>query len=129
MPASRAGLFDSLRQLLGTALALAQVRLELLVADLELEKLRLIEVALRALGGLMLLGLGLVLGAAFVVLLVSEPYRVFALGAMAALSLLGGVLLLLAAKRRLVDGEGLLAGTRSELVQDEAELGSREPGP
>ena len=46
MPASRAGLFDSLRQLGGTAFALVQLRLELLVADLEIEKLRLIEVAL-----------------------------------------------------------------------------------
>lgn len=129
MPASRAGLFESLRQLFGTALALAQVRLELLVADLELEKLRLIDVALRALIGLMLLGLGLVLGAAFVVFLVSEPYRLFALGAIAALCLLGGALLLLAAKKRLLDGDGLLAGTRGELDQDAALLGTREPGP
>jgi len=129
MPASRAGLFESLRQLLSTALALAQVRLELLVADLELEKLRLIDVALRALVGLLLLGLGLVLGAAFVVLLVSEPYRLFALDAISALCLLGGALLLFAAKNRLLDGEGLLAGTRGEFDRDAALLGTREPGP
>ena len=54
-------LFESLRQLLHTALELAQVELELLVTDLQLEKLRLVEVALRALLGLLLLGLGLLL--------------------------------------------------------------------
>ena len=64
MPASRAGLFDSLRRLLRTSLEIAEVRLELLVADLEFEKLRFVEAALRALLGLMLIGLGMVLVAA-----------------------------------------------------------------
>jgi uncharacterized membrane protein YqjE len=94
MPASRAGLFESLRQLLNTALELAQVRLELLVADLQLEKLRLVEVALRALLGLLLLGLGL--------------------------------LLLQAAKRRLRDGDELLAATRAEFERDRAALRPRD---
>jgi uncharacterized membrane protein YqjE len=49
MATSRAGLFDSLRRLLRTGLEITQVRLELLGADLALEKLRLIDVALRAL--------------------------------------------------------------------------------
>lgn len=129
MPASRAGLFDSLRQLLGTALALAQVRLELLVADLELEKLRLIEVALRAMLGLMLLGLGLVLLAAFVLLLVGEPYRLQALGVLTLLCLAGGVLLLQAAKRRLHDDGELLAATRDELAQDRAALDNPDAAP
>jgi hypothetical protein len=52
MPASRTGLFESLRQLLATALEIGRVRLDLLVADLQLEKLRLVDAALRALVGL-----------------------------------------------------------------------------
>ncbi len=126
MPASRAGLFDSLRQLLGTAIELAQVRLELLVADLELEKLRLVDVALRALVGLMLLGLGLVLLAGFVLLLVGEPYRLQALGVLTLLCLAGGLLLLLAAKRRLQDDGGLLGATREEVSQDRAALDAKD---
>ena len=94
MPASRAGLFDSLRQLSATALELAQLRLELLVADLELEKLRLIEAALFALLGLTLLGLGLVLLCAFVLLLVGEAYRLQALGVLLLLCLGAGLMLL-----------------------------------
>ncbi len=130
MPMSRAGLFDSLRQLLGTALELAQVRLELLVSDLEIEKLRLVDAALRALLGLMLLGLGLVLLIGFVLLLFWDSYRLPALGALTLLCLVGGALLLQAAKRRLQPAEGMLATTRAELERDQAGLrASRSEGP
>jgi len=126
MPASRAGLFDSLRQLLGTALALAQVRLELLVSDLEIEKLRLADAALRALLGLMLVGLGLVLAIGFVLLLLWDSYRLPALGVLTLACLLGGWALLHAARRRLLQGEATFAATRAELERDQAAL--RTPG-
>jgi uncharacterized membrane protein YqjE len=124
MPASRAGLFDSLRQLLSTSLELAQVRLELLVADLQLEKLRLVDVALRALLGLLLLGLGLLLLIGFLLLLLWDGYRLPALGVLTLLCLGSGALLLQAAKRRLRDGDELLAATRAELERDRAALRS-----
>jgi uncharacterized membrane protein YqjE len=126
MPASRAGLFESLRGLLHTALGLAQVRLELLVADLQLEKLRLVDVALRALLGLMLVGLGLVLLIGFVLLLLWDGYRLPALAAMTLLCLLGGVALLQAAKRRLRRGDELLSATRAELERDQAALRAQD---
>jgi uncharacterized membrane protein YqjE len=122
MPASRAGLFESLRQLLHTALELAQVRLELLVADLQLEKMRLVEVALRALLGLLLLGLGLLLLIGFLLLLLWEGYRLPALGTLTVLCLAGGALLLQAAKRRLREGDELLAATRAEFERDRTAL-------
>lgn len=122
MPASRAGLFESLRQLLNTALELAQVRLELLVADLQLEKLRLVDVALRALLGLLLLGLGLLLLIGFLLMLLWDGYRLPALGVLTLLCIGGGVLLLQAAKRRLRDGDELLAATRAEFERDRAAL-------
>ena len=129
MPTSRAGLFDSLRQLLRTALELAQVRLELLVSDLEIEKLRLVDVALRALLGLMLVGLGLVLLIGFVLLLLWDSYRLPALAVLTLLCLAGGVLLLQAAKRRLHDDGELLAATRDELAQDRAALDNPDAAP
>ncbi len=126
MPASRAGLFESLRQLLSTALDLAQVRLELLVADLQLEKLRLVEVALRALLGLLLLGLGLLLLIGFLLMLLWDGYRLPALGVLTLLCLGGGALLLQAAKRRLREGDELLAATRAEFERDRAALRARD---
>ena len=122
MPASQAGLFASLRQLLQTSAQLALVRLDLLVADLEVEKLRLSEVALRALLGLMFVGLGLILAVGFVLLLLWDGYRLAAMGVLTLLCLLGGVLLLQGAKRRLREGDELLAATRAEFERDGAAL-------
>ena len=122
MPASRAGLFESLRQLLHTALSLGAVRLELLATDLEIEKLRLIEVALRALVGLALLGLGLLLLVGFLLLLLWDGYRLPALGVLTLLCLGGGLALLQAAKRRLRKGEPMFAATRAEFERDQAAL-------
>jgi uncharacterized membrane protein YqjE len=126
MPASRAGLFESLRQLLHTALELAQVRLELLVTDLQLEKLRLVEVALRALLGLLLLGLGLLLLIGFLLMLLWDGYRLPALGVLTLLCVGGGLLLLNAAKRRLREGDELFAATRAEFERDRAALRPRD---
>ncbi len=126
MPASRAGLFESLRQLLRTALEMAQVRLELLVSDLEIEKLRLVDAVLRALLGLLLLGLGLVLLIGFVLLLLWDSYRLPALGVLTLGCLLGGWALLQAAKRRLLQGEAMFAATRAEFERDQAALRAPE---
>jgi uncharacterized membrane protein YqjE len=126
MPVSRAGLFESLRQLLNTALELGQVRLELLVSDLQLEKMRLVDVALRALLGLLLLGLGLLLLIGFLLMLLWDGYRLPALGVLTLLCIGGGLLLLQAAKRRLRDGDELLAGTRAEFERDRAALRPRD---
>lgn len=126
MPASRAGLFDSLRQLLHTALGLGQVRLELLAADLQLEKHRLLEAALRLLAGLMLLGLGVVLLIAFLLLLLWDDYRLPALGVLTLLCLLGGAMLMNAGKRRFGQDDQLFAATRAELERDQAALRPRD---
>ena len=120
--AARAGLFESLRQLLHTALALLQLRLELLASDLEIEKLRLIDVALRALLGIMLLGLSLLLLVGFLLMLLWDGYRLPALGVLTLLCLGGGLGLLQAAKRRLSHGDGMFAATRAEFERDQAAL-------
>lgn len=129
-PGPRTGLFDSLRQLLRTALELGQVRLELLVSDLEIEKLRVLDAAMRAVLGVMLLGLGLVLLVGFVLLLLWDGYRLPAMAVLTLLCLGGGVLLLQAARRRASPKEGLFAATRAEIDRDQAALrASQDAGP
>ena len=103
--------------------------MDLLVTDLELEKLRLADVALRALLGLMLVGLGLVLLIGFVLLLLWDGYRLPAMGVLMLLFLGGGVMLLQAAKRRLNEGEPMLAATREEFARDQAALRDEPPPP
>lgn len=123
MSVQRTGLFDSLRQLFGTALELGQVRLELLIGDLELEKMRLVDVALRALLGVMLLGLGLVLLIGLVLMLLWDGYRLPALAVLTLLCIAGGLWLMHAARQHLRGGEQMLAATSAELARDRAALG------
>lgn len=130
MPASRAGLFDSLSRLLHTALGLAHVRLELLVTDLEVEKLRLADAALRALLGLMMLCVGVLLLIGFVLLLLWDEHRLPAMAVLTLLFLAGGVLLLRAAKRRWLHSEPMFEATRAEFERDQAALrGERGEAP
>jgi len=129
MPATQTGLFAALRRLLHSAAQLALLRLDLLATDLELEKLRLVDVAVRALLGLMFIGLGLVLLIGFVLLLMWDSYRLAAAGVLTLLFLGGGGLLLQAAKRRLNDGEPMLAATRAEFARDQAALRDEPASP
>ena len=124
VPAS--GLFASLRRLLGTALELAQVRLELLSSEVELEKRRLFDSLLRAAIGLSLLGVGLVLLCGFLILLVSENYRLAALGVMALLILIAALLLLGSARQRLRSPKGVFSASVSELERDRSGLQAKD---
>jgi uncharacterized membrane protein YqjE len=120
-----AGLFDALRRLLATTVGLAQARFELFATDLELEKQRLIGAALHALVGLLLLGIGLLLGVAFVLLLVEPAHRMAALGVFA-LGLIGGGVWLLLAARSHAGGESAFAATALELQRDHDALASKD---
>ena len=74
-----AGLLGSLRRLLAGAVETAQVRLDLLAVELEQEKRRLLEALMLAAGALLLLGVGLVLAVALLLMLLQEGYRLAAL--------------------------------------------------
>jgi len=116
------GLFTSARRLLATGLEIAQVRLELVATELELEKLRLFEAILLAAAALFGLGIGVMLLCALLVLLVGEGYRLHVLGALAAL-FIGGSLWGLRAARAKLRGTGtLFDASVTELARDRAQL-------
>lgn len=120
------GLFWSLRRLLATLLELAQVRLELLLTELEEEKLRLFDALLLAAGALVALGIGVVLLVGFVILLFPESQRVAVVGVLALLLFAGSAWALVAARRRLRTPGGLFEATRRELARDRADLAGNE---
>jgi uncharacterized membrane protein YqjE len=124
--ARRGGLFVSVRRLCATVLELAQVRLELLVVDLEQEKQRVLEALLWAGVALLLMGVGLVLIAGFVVMLFAENHRLAALGVLAALFIGGGALLMHRARLHLKAREGMFGNTLAELAGDGAAVSPRE---
>ncbi|MFZ4480350.1 MAG: phage holin family protein [Rhodoferax sp.] len=120
--AAAGGLFSSLGRLLGTVLEMAQVRLELLGTEVELEKRRLFDSVLLAIIALQLLGVGLLLLCALVVLLVSDPYRLVAVGAMTLLFLAAGLALLQSARQRLQSPDGIFKASVTELERDRTGL-------
>ncbi|MFN4361111.1 MAG: phage holin family protein [Hylemonella sp.] len=120
------GLFASLRQLLGTVLASAQNRLALISNEIEQEKLRLFDGLLWAGLALLLLGLGALLLAAFIVVLFWDSYRLQALGLLALLFLGAGGGLLGVAYTRLRQPGGLFNSSVEELGRDRIALGTGE---
>lgn len=121
------GLFSSLGRLLGTVLEMAQVRLELLGTEVELEKRRLFDSVLLAIIALQLLGVGLLLLCGLVVLLVSDAYRLAAVGAMTLLFLAAGLALLQSARQRLQSPDGIFKASVTELERDRTGLQRGEP--
>lgn len=109
----------ALQRLLGTALEILRLRLELFGTELEREKLRLFDVAWRAALGLLLLGVALIGAFAFVVMLFWEGYRLPALGVMTLGMGAGGAWLLLRSRSLLhADNGGPFALTLGELQRD-----------
>ena len=120
------GLFASLRQLLATALEIAQVRLDLFLTEIEQEKLRLFDGLLWAGLAVMLMGVGVILLCGFVVVLLWDGYRLTTLGVLTLLFLGLGGLLMRAARNRLRSPVGALGATVDELRRDIAELGQHK---
>jgi uncharacterized membrane protein YqjE len=118
----KSSLFASLQRLLATALEIAQVRLELLGTEVEIEKRRFLDGLLWAVVALLLLGVGLVLLCGFVMLLFWDGYRMAAAGSLALLFLTGGLLLIRLVRQRLRSPTGMFNASVTELSQDQAGL-------
>lgn len=121
-PGASPGLSGRLRRLLGTGVALLQIRLDLLALELEEEKRRAADALLAAALGLLLLGIGLLLAIAGIVWLMPPTWRLPVLGLLAVAFLIAGTLLLRQARRRVSSPEGPAPATRAELRHDRAVL-------
>ncbi|HEY3431340.1 MAG TPA: phage holin family protein [Rhodocyclaceae bacterium] len=122
MTASRPGLLGSLRNLLAHGLELAQVRLELLLTELEEEKTRLLKLLAYGAAALLLLMMGLVFLAVFITVLLWDEHRLLTLG-LCSFFFLGTGLLALAGVSRLAHrDEKPLAASLNELAQDRSAL-------
>jgi uncharacterized membrane protein YqjE len=121
-PETQRGLFASLRQLLGTAVEIASVRLALLSTEIEQEKVRLFDAVFWGAFALVLLTVGLALLSGFIVVLFWDSYRLIALGVLTVLYLGGGAWLLQTARKRLRCAGGLFSTSVAELECDRAGL-------
>jgi uncharacterized membrane protein YqjE len=123
-PESR-GLFESLKTLAATLLAMAHTRLRLLSTDLEEERERLFSVVVAGLVALFCLEVGVVLVTVFVVVSFWDGNRLLALGTLAGLFLLAGLLALARILYQLKTKPRLFNATLAELAKDREQLSSR----
>lgn len=124
--ASGAGLFHSARQVLAGVLEMAQIRLELLGTEFELEKRRLLIGLLWGALALLALLLGLMLACALVVLLFWDGYRLAATGVLCGAFLLVGLWMLRQARDSLcANGRQPFEASLAELRQDAVGLRGR----
>jgi uncharacterized membrane protein YqjE len=121
-PLRRQGLMVSLKRLLATLLELAHVRLQLVLNELDQQKLRLFDALLIAAASLVALALGLVLLVAFLVSLFPEPQRPIVLGVLMLLFIGASAGGLLAARAQLRAAGRSLEASLAELRRDAADL-------
>ena len=115
-------MFASLRALLATLVEAGELRLDLLGAELELERRRLLEVLVLGTLALMLLTAGVLALCGLVIVMLWDRYRLGAVVSVALVLLCLGLVALLLAHRRLRGGVGTFATSLALLRRDRARL-------
>lgn len=118
---SRAGLFSALKSMIATLVAIGKTRAELLVVELEEEKLRLMSLWSKAIGAAFLLAVGVVM-AVFCLALAFWEQRVLVFGVFAALFIGGGLFLIGSLKQQARQPSKMFRASLNELETDLAQL-------
>lgn len=117
----REGLFAALKNSLATLIAIGKARAELLVTELEEEKLRLMSLWSKAIGAAFMLAVGIVL-AIFCLALAFWEQRVIVFGIFAVLFISGALYLIASLKRQAAQPSKMFRASLSELEADMALL-------
>lgn len=117
----RAGLFPAMKGMIATVIAIGKTRAELLIAELEEEKFRLMSLWSKAIGAAFLLAVGLIM-AVFCLALAFWDQRVMVFGLFAALFIGGGLILVASLKKQSRQPSKLLKNSLAELEADIAQL-------
>jgi len=121
----RGGLFDSVKVLAATLLAIAHTRLELFSTEIEEQRAWVSSMLVWTLVALFCAGVGVVLATLSVVIALWDTHRLLALGIAAILYLLGAALAWLAVLGKARAKPRLFAASLGELSKDRKELTSR----
>ena len=119
------GILQSLRNLAATLVALLQNRLELLVTDLEEERIRLLQLLFWAAGALFLFALGVLMVTMLIVLLLWDSHRIVGVAVLAAVFIAIGVGLAIGVRNRMHVRPRLFSSSLDELAKDKDRLTSR----
>jgi len=117
----REGLFAALKNMIATLLAIGKTRAELLVTELEEEKIRLMSLWSKAIGAAFLLAVGVIM-AVFCLALLFWEQRVLVFGIFAVLFIGGGLYLVSSLRNQAAQPSKLLRSSLSELEADIEQL-------
>lgn len=120
------GLLASLRRLAANVLKLAETRLELLVTELEEERLHLLGLVGYGVAAFFLFGIGILFLVIFVTVALWDSNRLLTLGGFSALFLVTGTIVAYLARRHMHAKKRLFASSLAELGRDRAALTSDE---
>lgn len=117
------GLFGSIARLGQTSIALLRTRLEILLTEIEEERIRFTGLVLVIAGVVFCLQMAVLLFVALAVVILWESHRLLTLGLLAAGFLVFGIALFLWVRHELRTRPRMFAATLRELVKDEERLG------
>lgn len=123
--ASHGGLYDSLKGLGATGVAIVRTRLELLSTELAEEKERFLTQLVLGLAALFCIGLGIILAAVFLTVALWQSHRLLVLGMLTTLFLGLGVAALVAAAKFARTQSKLFSASLAELSKDQDHLTPR----
>lgn len=124
-PPEYGGLYDSLKGLAATGVAILRTRLELLSTELAEEKERLLTQLVLGLAALFFIGLGIVFAALFLTVILWDHHRLLVLGMFTALFLGLGIASLLAVWNFSRHQSRLFSASLAELSKDKNHLDPR----
>lgn len=122
---SGAGILQSLRILAATFVVLLQTRFELLAADLEEERIRLLQLMFWAAGAVFFFSLAALLLTLLLVVLFWDTHRIAVIVGLAAVFLVAGVVLAVGVRNRLHSRPRMFSGSLDALARDKDRLTSR----
>ncbi len=124
-PGGSKGLLESLAALAATLVAIAHTRLDLLSAELEEDRERVLSLLVLTLAALFCLGVGVVLATILIVVAFWDTHRVLALSGLAGFFLAVGMAAWMFAMHKARTKPRLFAASLSELLKDRQQLVSR----
>jgi uncharacterized membrane protein YqjE len=117
-PKAGGGILQSLRNLAATGIALVQTRLDLLVTEIEEERVRLLQLLFWAAGALFAIVIGVLLLVMLVIALFWDSHRIAALAVLATLFLAAGAAMAAGVRARMRDRPRMFSTTLTELGKD-----------
>jgi len=116
------GLFESLRNLARTFVALVQTRVEIFASEIDEERTRLARIAVLAAIAALCIALAVILLVFFLVVLFWDTNRLLAIGVLAGVFAVGGIAACLGLRAAISQRPKFLSTTLAELRKDRAKL-------